>query len=124
MKQLWEALKSLVFGPAFASQPLKSLFAGRRRSDFFSSTSSGRVRPFSRSSVTPTRLRGARYRPKGGSFGPATLLEQGFQYPGAFSIWSNQSKPISLTMRFEMTINRASDVAWSLKCWWMVNGGT
>ena len=33
------------------------------------------------------------------------------QYPGAFSIWSNQSKPISLTMRLEITISRASDVA-------------
>ena len=47
------------------------------------------------------------------------------QNPGAFSIWSNQSKPISLTMRLEITINRASDVAWALlKCWWMVKGGT
>ena len=46
------------------------------------------------------------------------------QNPGAFSIWSNQSKPISLTMRLEITISRASDVAWSLKCWWIVNGGT
>jgi hypothetical protein len=47
------------------------------------------------------------------------------QNPGAFSIWSNQSKPISLTMRFEITISRASDVAsGGLKCWWMVKGGT
>src|SRR5882672_7813127 len=37
------------------------------------------------------------------------------QNPGAFSICSNQSKPISLTMRLEITINLASDVAWSLK---------
>ena len=40
--------------------------------------------------------------------------------PGAASTWSNQSKPISLTMRLEMTISRAS--SWA-KCWWLVNGG-
>jgi hypothetical protein len=37
------------------------------------------------------------------------------QNPGAFSIWSNQSKPISLTMQLEITISRASDAALSLK---------
>ena len=46
------------------------------------------------------------------------------QNPGAFSIWSNQSKPISLTMRLEITISLASAASWSLKCWWTVNGGT
>ena len=44
--------------------------------------------------------------------------------PGAFSIWSNQSKPISLTMRLEITISRASVLGSALKCWWTVNGGT
>ena len=40
--------------------------------------------------------------------------------PGAGSTWSNQSKPISLTMRLLIMMSRASSVA---KCWCVVNGG-
>ena len=42
--------------------------------------------------------------------------------PAAAATWSNQSKPISLTMRFDITISRQS--SWSpATCWWLVNGG-
>ena len=67
--------------------------------------------------------RGPRRQPRHGADHDAELTARGRrQKPGAFSTWSNQSKPISLTMRFDITISRHS--SWSpATCWWLVNGG-
>ena len=65
--------------------------------------------PYGDAGITGSRV--------GASAPPGMTMHQN---PGAFSTWSNQSNPMSLTIRLEITISRASSVA---KCWWLVNGG-